>query len=68
MLTLQKQYIVDENNNKIAVQLDIKDFEEIENILEDYGLLKLMNDENEDSELLTLEEGEAYYDTLEKNP
>lgn len=68
MLPIQKQYIVDEQNNKVAVQLNIKDFEEIENLLEDHALLQLMNANNEeDNDLLSLEEGKAYYQTLAKN-
>ena len=38
MELITKQYIVDENNRKIAVQIPIEDFEKIERLLEDYAL------------------------------
>jgi len=41
-MELNRQYIVDENNHKIAVQMDIKTFEKIEEILENYALYRLM--------------------------
>jgi|GEM_PF-339075 len=52
-MEFKRQYIVNENNQKIAVQLDIDTFEKIENILENYALAKLINDE--DSETLNIE-------------
>lgn len=46
METINKQYIVDEHNRKIAVQIPIQAFERIEEILENYALVQLMK-ENE---------------------
>ena len=39
---LKKKYIVDEENRRIAVQIDIKDFEEVEEGLENYALAQLI--------------------------
>ena len=63
MEMIRKQYIIDENNKKIAVQLSIDTFEKIEKILEDYALVQLMK-ENEEDEVLGI--GEKYYNQLAK--
>ena len=62
METIDKQYIVDEHNKKIAVQIP---FEKIEEVLENYAIFKLIK-ENEGDEVLGLREAKAYYDRLEK--
>lgn len=64
-MNLNRQYIVDENNYKIAVQLDIKTFQQIENVLENYALFQLMNVTDED-ENLNLEDAQNYYANLTK--
>ena len=65
METINKQYIVDEHNKKIAVQIPIETFEKIEEVLENYALFQLIK-ENEGEEILGLREAKAYYDRLEK--
>ena len=65
METIYKQYIVDEHNKKIAVQIPIETFEKIEEVLENYALSKLI-EENEGEEILELREAKAYYDRLDK--
>lgn len=55
---------MDENQQPIAVQIPIADFEKIEEILENYGLAQLMA--SEDSELLSKEEALKYYQSLKK--
>jgi hypothetical protein len=40
-MNIERNYIVDDRNRKIAVQLDIKTFERIENVLENYALVQL---------------------------
>lgn len=65
MKTINKQYIVDERNKKIAVQIPIETFEEIEEILENYALVQLMK-ENENEETLSIEEAKEYYNQLKK--
>jgi len=51
MEVLERKYIIDENNKKVAVQLDIETFNKIEEIMENYALFNLMK-ENESDELL----------------
>ncbi|MDZ7723675.1 MAG: hypothetical protein U5R06_12960 [candidate division KSB1 bacterium] len=65
MEVLEKKYIIDENNNKVAVQLDIKTFNKIEEIMENYALFNLMR-ENEVDELLDQDSAEEYYSNLDK--
>lgn len=50
MINIRKRFIVDENNNKIAVQLDLDTFEKIEEILEKYCLAKEIEDRKDDIE------------------
>ena len=42
MLDIPKKYIFDEQQHPFAVQIPIKVFEQIEEILENFGLAKLM--------------------------
>jgi len=65
MENLKKKYIVDNDNRKVAVQLDINTFRKIEDILENYALYRLMN-EDEGSETLNLEQAKSYYSKLDK--
>jgi len=48
---VKKRYIVDEQNRRIAVQIDIEAFEKIEEILENYALVELMKENDEDDTL-----------------
>jgi hypothetical protein len=50
MINIRKKFIVDENNNKIAVQLDLDTFEKIQEILEKYCLNKEIEDQKDDIE------------------
>lgn len=52
-MELKRQYVVDEDNRKVAVQLDIDTFEKIEEIFENYALAQFMY--ADDSESMTLE-------------
>jgi hypothetical protein len=63
MLDIQKHYVLDENQRPVAVQIAIADFEQIEEILENYGLVKLMEDSDE-PERLSREEALTYYRSL----
>ncbi len=65
MEAINKQYVVDEQNRKIAVQIPVETFERLEEILENYALVQLMK-ENEGEEILAMNEAKAYYDQLEK--
>jgi len=65
MLQLSPNYVTDRENKKIAVQLSIKTYEKIEEILENYSLYHLMEDELT-AEPLGLKEARAYYNDLKK--
>ncbi len=63
-MQIKRQYIVDESNCKVAVQLDIETFVKIEETLENYGLIRLMEEEEPDDEIFNLEQAQSYYRTL----
>jgi hypothetical protein len=65
MLEVHKNYLVDENQRPIAVQIPIAEFEKIEEILEDYGLAKLM-EEVEEEKPLSKDEALQYYQSLKE--
>jgi hypothetical protein len=64
-MVVKKTYIIDEQNRKLAVQIDIDTFNKIEEILENYALVQLMEEPAND-EALGLEDALSYYQTLEK--
>ena len=64
-MTIKRQYIIDEQNHKVAVQLDIKTFEQIEEMLENYALVNLMEN-SEDNETLDFEDAKSFYAKLKK--
>ena len=66
MLKIKKIYVTDENKRPIAVQVDIRTFEKIEQLLEDYAMGQLIN-ENDPDDNLELDEAENYYRELLKN-
>ncbi|MGK7879584.1 MAG: hypothetical protein AB4060_05725 [Crocosphaera sp.] len=61
MLKINKHYVLDQNNNPIAVQIPIAEFAKIEEIIEDYGLGKLI-EEVENDETLSKKEALKYLD------
>ena len=65
-MQLQPNYIVDNHNHKIAVQLDIATYDKITDVLENYALFKFM-DENKDDEKLSLNDARALYTSLKKD-
>lgn len=60
MLKIRKRYLTDDKNKPVAVQVDIKTFEKIEQLLEDYALAQFIN-ENDPADNLSLEEAEEHY-------
>ena len=66
MLELHKNIVLDENQKPIAVQLPIEEFERMEEVIENYGLAKLM-DEVAGDEQLSLQEAKGYYRSLKHN-
>ena len=66
MLRIKKEYVVTDDNKKKAVLIDIETFEKVEEILENFGLGKYM-EEIEDEEILSTESARKYYNTLKKD-
>jgi len=65
MLEIQKQYVLDEQQRTLAVQIPTAVFNQIEEILENFGLIKLM-EEVENDELLSRDNAYSYYQLLNK--
>jgi hypothetical protein len=65
MKGFKRKYIINERNERVAVQLDIKTFEKIERALEDFVLGEKML-KNKSSDTLTLNEAKSYYKRLPK--
>lgn len=63
-MEFKRQYIVNEDSQRVAVQLDIDTFRKIENVLENYALVQFIN--ADDSETLNIEEAKKYYASLDK--
>jgi len=66
MLEIPKQYVLDEQHRTLAVQIPIAVYKKIEKILEDFGLVKLM-EEVENDEGLSGDIAQSYYDSLKKH-
>ena len=66
MLNLHTNVVLDENNKPIAVQIPIDEFQRLEEVIENYGLAKLI-DEVTDDDQLTVHEAKSLYRTLKKN-
>ena len=64
MFHLDPQYVTDSQNKKIAVQLNIKTYNKIEEILENYSLYQFMEEEIDIP--LELNEAKAHYAQLKK--
>ena len=65
-MCINPNYIVDNENHKIAVQLDINTYNQITETLENFALYKLM-EENNDNETLSLKDAREYYKSLKQN-
>lgn len=66
MLELHKHIVLDENQKPIAVQIPIEEFERMEEVIENYGLARLI-DEVADDEQLSMHEAKNLYRSLKKN-
>jgi len=62
-MEIARKLVIDENNQPVAVQIDIETFVKIEQVLEDYALGRLIA-EVADDEALDLEAARAYYQQL----
>ena len=67
MLELNKNYVFDENQNAIAVQIPITEFEKIEEIIEDYGLAQLIEESIKNEEDAEIVSRETIFNILETN-
>jgi hypothetical protein len=65
MLEIKKLVLTDDKKRPVAVQVDIKTFNKIEQLLEDYALGQLM-EENDPSENLSLKEAKEAYRKMKK--
>ncbi len=63
MLDIKKTYVTDAKRRPFAVQVDIKTFERIEQVLEDYALGKLI-EENDSADVLSVAEARGFYSKL----
>ena len=63
MLEIHKKIVLDEDERPFAVQIPIKEFELLEEVIENYGLSKLM-DEVREEEKLSVEDAKTYYNSL----
>lgn len=66
MLELHKNIVLDENQKPVAVQIPIEEFERLEEVIENHGLAKLI-DEVADDEELSLNEAKKIYRSLKQN-
>jgi hypothetical protein len=64
-VNIERRYIVDECNRRIAVQLDIDTFEKIEDVLENYALARLMDLDVESEDTLDRDQALAFYKNLD---
>ena len=66
MLELHKNIVLDENQKPVAVQISIEEFQLLEEIIENHGLAKLM-DEVADDEQLSVREAKGLYQSMKNN-
>lgn len=66
MLQVHKNYVLNEDQKPVAVQIPIVEFARIEELLENYGLAKLM-DETQNDERFSGEAAQQYYQSLKNN-
>ena len=65
MLEIKKKYVVDEQDRRVAVQIDLETFAKIEEVLENFALARWINDA-QDEPALSPEAAKEYYDSLDK--
>ena len=65
MLPIPKKYVLDEEQKPLAVKIPIAVYNQIEEILEDFGLAKLM-EEVENDEQLSGDIAYSFYQSLKE--
>ena len=63
MLKIHKNIVLNESQKPTAIQIPIKEFEHMEEVIENYGLAKLM-DETSGDKRLSVKEAREYYQSL----
>jgi len=63
MFEIHKRIVVDENQKPVAVQIPFDEFQRIEEVIENFGLAKLMV-EAEDDERLSGDAAKGFYESL----
>lgn len=63
MLEIKKSYVTDSKKRPVAVQIDIRTFEKMEQLLEDYALGQFIQ-ENDTDDVLSVAEAKEYYTSL----
>ncbi|MFO1434146.1 MAG: hypothetical protein U1F76_29355 [Candidatus Competibacteraceae bacterium] len=66
MLEIHKSVVFDENQRPVAVQIPFAEFQRIEEIIENYGLAKLM-EETESDERLSGDTAREFYQSLKRH-
>lgn len=66
MLNLNEKYILNKQQKKVAVQLDLKTFKKIEDVLEDYALGQYIEASMQEDKM-TLEEAKSVYKKIKKS-
>lgn len=66
VMIIHKKIIYDEYQRPIAIQIPIEEFEQIEEVLENFSLAKMIDDATQE-EKLPLEEARIYYQQLKLN-
>jgi PHD/YefM family antitoxin component YafN of YafNO toxin-antitoxin module len=65
MLAIKKEYVVTDNNKKKAVLVDIDTFSKMEELIENYGLAKFM-DEVKNERNIDLRDAKRHYQAIKK--
>lgn len=66
VMVIDRKYLVDENNRRTAVLVDIKTFEEMEDAIENAALVTRMR-ETEGDQTFDVDEARSYYSSLRKD-
>jgi len=66
MMEIHKKIVLDEDERPVAVQIPISEFERLEEVIENYGLSKLL-DEVKNEERFSVEEAKTHYNSLKSN-
>ncbi len=62
-MEIKKQFVIDEKNRKVAVQIDIDTFKKIEDLIENHILAQMIKDSAEDKSY-DIQDAKTYYKQL----